>query len=51
LDHSKAERLDHHRQLIRLVEAHPENRSGADKTWVELAMREYQEHYRKASRG
>ena len=34
--------------LIRLAELHPANRCGADKTWVELAMSDYQRHYRSA---
>jgi hypothetical protein len=37
-------------ELVRRAASHPDNRPGADKTWVERAMREYQEHYRKASR-
>jgi hypothetical protein len=32
------------------VEARPENQSGADKTWVERALREFREHYAKAVR-
>lgn len=30
---------------IARVEALPENQSGADKTWVEEAIREWDEHY------
>ena len=35
---------------IRIVEALPENQSGADKTWVERALRAWREHYAKAVR-
>jgi len=30
------------------LESLPENRSGADKTWVELALRAWREHYARA---
>jgi hypothetical protein len=36
--------------LVERVEARPENQSGADKTWVERALREFREHYAKAVR-
>ena len=39
-----------HRSLIEWVESLPENQSGADKTWVEQAMRRFQEHYAGARR-
>jgi len=47
LAHGYAPYLD----LVRSVERHPDNRDGADKSWVERAMRDYQQHYRKVVRG
>jgi hypothetical protein len=38
-------------ELVRQIESHPDNHCGADKSWVERAMWDYQQHYRKASRG
>lgn len=35
---------------LQILEALPENRSGADKTWVEEALRAFREHYRQARR-
>jgi hypothetical protein len=35
---------------VERLEARPENQSGADKSWVERALREFREHYAKASR-
>jgi hypothetical protein len=35
---------------IRIVELLPENQSGADKTWVESAIRAWKEHYANAVR-
>ena len=35
---------------IEIVEALPENQSGTDKTWVERAIRAWNEHYAKAVR-
>jgi hypothetical protein len=35
---------------LRILEALPENRSGADKTWVEEALRSFRDHYRQARR-
>ncbi len=37
-------------QAVEQLEARPENQSGADKTWVERALREFREHYAKAVR-
>ena len=42
--------LGRYRELVRAAKAHPENRNGSDKTWVERAMRNYQRHYRNARR-
>lgn len=36
--------------LVRRAAAHPENRRGADKTWVEQGMWDFQQHYLKAVR-
>lgn len=33
---------------LQVLEALPANRSGADKTWVEEALRTFREHYRQA---
>ena len=35
---------------IEIVESLPENQPGADKTWVERAIRAWNEHYAKAVR-
>lgn len=35
---------------VERLEARPENKSGADKSWVERALREFREHYAKAIR-
>lgn len=35
---------------LQILEALPENRSGADKSWVEDALRAFREHYRQARR-
>ena len=35
-------------RLVEAVEAAPENRDGADKTWVERATEGYRAHYSKA---
>jgi hypothetical protein len=40
----------HHLALIGRVQSDPENRPCADKTWVDRAMRDYREHYRRAER-
>jgi len=37
-----------YRRLIRACEALPENRTGADKTWVHQADQEFREHYARA---
>jgi hypothetical protein len=37
-------------QAVKKLESLPENRSGADKTWVERAMRSWQRHYARAAR-
>jgi len=39
-----------YRRLIRACESLPENRSGADKTWVERCQRAFREHYARARR-
>jgi hypothetical protein len=36
-----------YRRLIRACEALPENRSGADKTWVYRAQQEFRDYYAK----
>ncbi len=41
---------DHYLACLRILEALPENLSGADKTWVEQALRSFREHYRQARR-
>jgi hypothetical protein len=43
-------RFDSYLDLVRQVEAWPENQSGADKGWVEEASEEYWSHYRNAVR-
>jgi hypothetical protein len=35
---------------LQVLESLPENLSGADKTWVEEALRTFGEHYRQARR-
>ncbi len=35
---------------LQILEALPENRSGADKTWVEEALQAFREHYCQARR-
>jgi hypothetical protein len=35
---------------LQVLENLPENLSGADKTWVEEALRTFREHYRQAGR-
>ena len=35
---------------VRRLEAHPCNRPGTDKSWVERALTEFQQHYRLARR-
>jgi hypothetical protein len=37
-------------RMVREVESAPENQSGADKTWVQSAQREFREHYARAKR-
>jgi hypothetical protein len=41
---------DGYRRWIEALEARPENQSGADKSWVEAAVREFREHYAHARR-
>jgi hypothetical protein len=41
-------RWDAYLEMVRRVEELPENRSGADKSWVERACEEYRRHYRNA---
>ena len=43
-------RFDAYLEMVRQVEAWPENQSGADKGWVEEASEEYWSHYRDAIR-
>jgi len=47
---SPVEISDEYRRAIARVEAFPENQSGADKTWVEVALREYHDDYARAVR-
>jgi hypothetical protein len=42
---------DEYLELVKRSEGRVENRDGADKSWVERAMWDYQQHYRKATRG
>jgi hypothetical protein len=35
---------------VRYLESLPENRNGADKTWVHRAIGEFREHYVRAKR-
>lgn len=44
LDH----RWDAYMAMVRRIEERPENRSGADKTWVSKASAAWREHYRNA---
>jgi hypothetical protein len=37
-------------RAVKKLEALPENRSGADKTWVERAMQEWRRHYARVER-
>jgi hypothetical protein len=37
-------------QAVKKLEAMPQNRSGADKTWVEQAMRSWRRHYARVAR-
>jgi hypothetical protein len=37
-------------RAVKRLEALPQNQSGAYKTWVERAMRSWQEHYTRATR-
>lgn len=39
-----------YRRAIEQTESLAENRSGADKTWVERALQEYRAHYSRSSR-
>jgi hypothetical protein len=41
---------DDYLKLIALVEALPQNQSGADKSWVEPSTRAFREHYRHLKR-
>ncbi len=41
---------DDYLALIRKVEAHPANRPGTDKTWVERLLARHREHYSQAVR-
>lgn len=43
-------RWDRYMAMVRRLEAHPENREGADKTWVAQAKGQYQRHFRHAAR-
>ncbi len=53
-DAVKADFLEHrwerYMELARRLEAHLENRDGADKTWVARATEEYRQHFRHAVR-
>lgn len=37
-------------EAVRVVESLPSNRNGADKTWVESALREYAHYFRSVRR-
>jgi hypothetical protein len=37
-------------RAVRKLESLPQNRSGADKSWVERARRRWRDHYARASR-
>jgi hypothetical protein len=37
-------------RAVRLLDSRPENQDGADKTWVERAIREFRGHYARARR-
>ena len=39
-----------YRRLINACEDLPENRSGADKTWIHQANQEFREHYARSKR-
>jgi hypothetical protein len=41
---------DAYMRAVERVEAMPENQTGADKTWVHEALRQFQEHFRRARR-
>lgn len=41
---------DRYLACLRILEALPENLSGADKTWVEQALGSFREHYQQARR-
>ena len=41
---------DAYLRAIEKLESLPQNQSGADKTWVERAIRSFREHYAKAVR-
>jgi hypothetical protein len=41
---------ERYRRAIERLESLPENRSGADKTWVERALASWQAHYARAVR-
>ncbi len=43
-------RWERYMEMVRRLEAHPENREGADKTWVARATEEYRRHFRHAVR-
>ncbi len=43
-------RLERYIEMVRRLEAHPENREGADKTWVARAREQYRQHFRNAAR-
>ncbi len=43
-------RWERYIEMVRRLEAHPENREGADKTWVARAREQYRQHFRNAAR-
>lgn len=45
-----SQRWDNYIEMVRRVEALPENQSGADKTWVGKATEAYRQFYRSAVR-
>lgn len=41
---------DEYRRAVEQAESLAQNQRGADKTWVEHSLREYRDHYSRASR-
>ncbi len=45
-----SQRWDNYLEMVRKVEALPQNQSGTDKSWVDKATAAYRQHYRSAVR-